>query len=88
MVEVIRIERRAPWPEAKDDEPWLYVEPFDNSGKFYGSGWARKPGGEGIFYASLPEADVSLDRALAAAQEWAQKHNVPVIYLRTAPADA
>jgi hypothetical protein len=67
------------------DEPWLTVEPFDSDGKFYGSGGSRKSTGEWVGYASLAENDVSLEKALAAAQDWAEKYKVSTIFVRTAP---
>ena len=85
LVEVIYLEQHEPYPASGDDAPWLYVEPFDNDGKFYGTGGANKPTGEWVGYASLAENDVSLERALAAAQEWAEKYGVRVIYVRTKP---
>jgi hypothetical protein len=74
-----------PTPDAGDDQPWMTVEPFDNDGKFYGTGGSTKPTGEWVGYASLAENDVSLEKALAAALEWAAKYNVPLIYVRTKP---
>ena len=74
-----------PSPKSGDDDPWLSVEPFDNDGKFYGSGASRKSSGEDVIYASLAENDISLEKAISAAREWAKKYNVPVIYVRTEP---
>jgi hypothetical protein len=74
-----------PNPVHGEDDPWLLVEAFDDDGKFYGTGASRKPRGEWVGYASLVENDVSLEKALAAAQEWAEKYGVPLIHVRTEP---
>lgn len=74
-----------PTPDAGGDNPWVIVEPFDRSGEFHGSGGAFGASGEWVGYASLVEDDVNFERALAAARAWAQKYNVPTIYVRTVP---
>jgi hypothetical protein len=84
-VEVVYLEPHESYPASGDDDPWLRVEPFDDDGKFYGTGGATKPSGEWVGYASLAENDVNLDMALAAAREWAEKYKVPVIHVRTKP---
>ena len=63
---------RAPYKDGDGDELWLIVKPFANDGKFCGTGESRKPTGEWVGYASRAENDVSLEKALAAAQEWAE----------------
>lgn len=64
-----------------DDEPWLTVE-AGGDGRFYGTGWGRKSSGECVFYISLPEDDVSLEAALAAARNWADERGVPRIWIQ------
>ena len=86
QVRVIYLEPDDPTPDAPDDGPWLLVEPFDNDGKFYGSGTARKRTGECVSYMSLAENDVTLELALAAACEWAAKYGVPAVWVRREPA--
>ncbi len=81
----LKPDEHVPYKDGDEDKPWLIVEPFDNDGKFYGTGGSHKPTGEWVGYASLAENDVSLEKALAAAQEWAQKYSVPVIHVRTEP---
>ena len=85
MSEVVYLEPDEPYPVTGDDDPWLYIEPFDDDGKFYGTGGAAKPTGEWVGYGSLAENDVSLEKALAAAREWAEKYGVPTIYVRLKP---
>lgn len=85
MAELKYLKAGDPTPKAGDDASWLYVEPFDADGKFYGTGGAYKPTGEWVGYASLAENDVSLEKAIAAAREWADKYHVPTIYVRTVP---
>ena len=81
----LKPDEHIPYKEGDEDKPWLIVEPFDNDGKFYGTGGSHKPTGEWVGYASLAENDVSLEKAIAAAQEWAQKYSVPVIHVRIEP---
>lgn len=44
-----------------------------------------KPSGEGVFYASLPENDLTLEAALAAATQWAGERGVPRSWVQTSP---
>jgi len=85
MTEVIYLPPGEQIPEAAGDEPWLMVEASDD-GRFFGSGWGRKPSGESVFYASLPENDVTLEAAIAAATVWAVERSVPRIWVHTTPA--
>jgi len=85
MVRLIYLEPHEQHPHIEDDIPRLYVEPFDDDGKFYGSGGARQPTGEWMGYASLPENDISLEKALTAARDWAEKYGVQTIYVRIKP---
>jgi hypothetical protein len=71
-------------PDHGEEEPWLIIEASDD-GRFFGTGSARKSSGEWVFYASLPENDNALDSALAAAERWAAKYNVPIIWVQTTP---
>jgi hypothetical protein len=85
MVDVVHLSPGEEMPEAGGDEPWLIVEASDD-GRFFGTGWGRKPSGQGVFYASLPEDDVSLEAALAAATKWASERGVDRIWVQSAPA--
>jgi len=71
-------------PDASGDEPWLIVEANDDGG-FYGSGFSLKPSGENVYYRSLCEDDLSLESAIAAATKWAEKYNVPKIWVQRGP---
>jgi hypothetical protein len=84
MVDVVYLSPGEQMPEAADDEPWLTVEASDD-GRFFGSGWGRKPSGEGVFYVSLAENDGSLEAALAAATEWANERGVARIWVQRTP---
>jgi len=85
MVELIYLSPGEQMPEVADDEPWLTVEASDD-GRFFGSGWGRKPSGESVFYVSLSEDDVSLDAAITAATKWAAERGVARIWVQTTPA--
>lgn len=67
-----------------EEERWLTVE-ANAEGGFYGSGWSRKPSGESVFYRSLAEDDVSLEAAITAALEWAEKYSVTRIWIQREP---
>jgi len=68
-------------PDLSEDKSWLLVE-ASGDGRFFGTGAAWKVNGECVCYASLAENDGSLDSALAAAERWAAKYNVPSIWLQ------
>lgn len=85
MVELVYLASDDRMPEPTDDEPWLIVE-ASNDGRFFGSGWGRKASGEGVFYVSLSEDDVSLEAALNAATKWAGERGVTRIWVQTDPA--
>jgi hypothetical protein len=84
MVELIYLQPGEQMPELSEDEPWLTAEASDD-GRFFGTGCGFKPSGESVFYASLPESDVTLEAALAAAKGWAQERGVPRIWVQTSP---
>ena len=84
MVELVHLAPDESAPEPLDEERWIYVEANDEGG-FYGSGWSRKPSGESVFYRSLSEDDVTLEAAIAAAIEWAEKYSVPRIWVQREP---
>ena len=85
MVAIKFLKPDEPMPDDGEDATWLLIEPFDNDGKYYGTGAARTPTGGWVGYASLAENDVSLERALEAARAWAKKYDVSVICVRTEP---
>jgi hypothetical protein len=84
MVELVYLSPGEQMPEAAGDEPWLLVE-ASGDGRFFGSGYGFNASGEGVFYGSLAENDVSLDAALGAASEWAADQGVPCIWVQTTP---
>ncbi|QIK77990.1 hypothetical protein G7077_02755 [Sphingomonas piscis] len=84
MIQLIYLQPGERMPHLSDDEPWLTVE-ASADGRFLGSGYGFKPSGEGVLYVSLPESDVSIEAALAAATEWAGEQGVPHIWVRTSP---
>lgn len=84
MVEVFYLAPGLRLEDLGGDEPWVAVEAC-NDGRFFGTGCARKSSGEAVFYASLPESDVSLVRALDAAKAWAAKYGVARIIVQAEP---
>ena len=84
MIETVYLPPDEQMPEVADDQAWLIIEASDD-GRFFGSGWGRKPSGEGVFYASLPENDISLEAALKAATKWAGERGVTRIWVQTTP---
>ncbi|HRD46905.1 MAG TPA: hypothetical protein PLF78_10530 [Caulobacter sp.] len=71
-------------PDLGDDERWLTVEASDD-GRFFGTGGSWKADGEWVGYGSLAEDDVSFEKALEAAQAWAEKYQVPTIWVQLTP---
>lgn len=84
MIETVYLPPDEQMPEVADDQAWLIIEASDD-GRFFGSGWGRKPSGEGVFYASLPENDISLEAALKAAIKWAGERGVARIWVQATP---
>ena len=84
MAEIIYLKPDQERPTLSEEERWLFVEANDEGG-FHGSGWSRKPDGESVFYGSLSEDDVNLEKALAAAESWAEKYSVPKIWVQREP---
>ncbi len=84
MAEIIYLSPSEHMPDRGDDEPWLIVEATED-GRFFGTGATWKPSGEWVGYCSLPENDGALADALAAAEQWATKYSVPVIWVQTTP---
>ncbi len=84
MVDYIYLQPGGQIPEMTEEDAWLIVEASDD-GRFFGSGYGFKPSGEGVFYASLCESDVTLEAALAAAKEWARERGVSRIWVQTSP---
>jgi hypothetical protein len=84
MVARIYLSPGEPMPELPDDAPWLLVEASDD-GRFFGTGCGRTSSGEDVFYISLAQSDVSLEAAIAAAEDWARARGVPRIWVRTTP---
>jgi hypothetical protein len=84
MVEHIYLQPGEQMPEMANEDAWLIVEASDD-GRFFGSGYGFKASGEGVFYVSLPDSDVSLEAALAAAAAWAADRGVPRIWVQASP---
>jgi hypothetical protein len=84
MAEVVYLPPDAQVPDLGDDQRWLIVE-ASNGGRFFGTGASWKANGEWVGYGSLAENDVSLEAALAAAQAWAEKYEVPTIWVQLEP---
>jgi hypothetical protein len=84
VAEIIYLHPGHQMPDVDDDEHWLLVEGSED-GRFFGSGWALNESGDGVFYVSLPESDVTLELALEAAKQWATKYHVPRIWVRASP---
>jgi len=84
MAEVVYLKPDEQMPDLGDDQRWLIVDASDD-GRFFGTGGSWKPSGEAVMYASLAEDDISLGRALAAAQAWAERYQVPTIWVQLTP---
>ena len=80
MVEVIYLAPGEAPREHAEDEGWLHID-VTPDGFFFDSGADWLPGGERVNYVSRPEDDVSLERALKAALDWADRRGVPRIYV-------
>ncbi len=52
-----------------------------HDGFFFGTGGGYREDGERVHYISLSENDVSLERALTAALEWAAKRGIATLYV-------
>ncbi|MEY4952542.1 MAG: hypothetical protein RL299_966 [Pseudomonadota bacterium] len=70
-------------PDVGDEGRWLVVEEVGD--KFYGTGASWRQTGEWVGYCSLAEDDLSLETALAAAEAWAEKYGVPLIWVQRTP---
>lgn len=84
MAQVIYLSPNEELPDFGDNERWLVIEASDD-GKFFGTGSSFQVGGEGVHYISSPNADVSVEAALAAAKKWAAKYDVPTIWVQQTP---
>ncbi len=84
MVDIVYLQPDENMPDVGDNGRWLTVEASDD-GRFFGSGGSWKSSGEWVGYLSLAEDDFSLEVALAAAKEWAEKYEVPIIWVQQKP---
>ncbi len=84
MVELTYLLPGVDMPDLGEEEPWLLVEASDD-GRFFGTGCGRMPSGDAVFYASLPDSDVTLEAALTAAVDWAAERGVGRIWVQTTP---
>jgi hypothetical protein len=82
VAEVIYLKPGEEMPDEGDEQRWLLIHP-SGDGRFFASGGAWKPTGEWVGYGSLQEDDVSFEKALNAAQEWATKYHVPRIWVES-----
>jgi len=84
MADVIYLSPVEEMPDQGGDRCWLTIEASDD-GRFFGSGGSFKANGEWVGYGSLAENDGCLETALAAAQQWAAKYYVPIIWVQLSP---
>ncbi|GGB69883.1 hypothetical protein [Blastomonas aquatica] len=84
MADVIYLSPDEDMPDCGDEMRWLRIEASDD-GRFFGSGGSSKANGDWVGYRSLAEDDISIEAALAAAQQWAAKYGVPIIWVQLAP---
>ncbi|WP_426265784.1 hypothetical protein [Sphingomonas sp. LHG3443-2] len=84
MIEHIYLQPGEQMPQMKDEDAWLIIEASED-GQFLGTGYGFKASGEGVFYASLPASDTTLEAALAAATEWVKDRGVSRIWVQTSP---
>jgi hypothetical protein len=84
MAEVIYLANGEDDPNFAEDEPWIIIDSSDD-GRFFGTGASWKTNGDWVGYGSLCENDLTLEKALEAAQAWAVKYNVPRIWVQLKP---
>lgn len=84
MADVIYLSPDEDIPDYGDEMRWLRIEASDD-GRFFGSGSSFKANGDWVGYGSLADDETCLEVALAAAQRWAGKYDVPTIWIQLAP---
>ncbi|KQN04878.1 hypothetical protein ASE85_07790 [Sphingobium sp. Leaf26] len=84
MVNIVYLLPGEAMPDHGDDMRWLIIEESDDR-QFFGTGGSFKANGDWVGYVSLAENDGSLEAALAAAQNWAAKYDVPTIWVQIKP---
>lgn len=84
MANVVYLSLDEEMPDYGEDRRWFTIDASDD-GRFSGTGGSFKANGEWVGYGSLAENDVSLESALAAAQQWAAKYDVPTIWIQLKP---
>lgn len=84
MADVIYLSPDEEMPDHGDNQRWLTVDASDD-GRFFGTGGSFKPDGGWVGYRSLAEDDGSLETAVASAQQWAAKYDVPSIWIQLKP---
>lgn len=77
-MKVIYLSRSDPDPE--NGGCWVLIEE-NRDGRFYGTGFGLREGAQKI-YISGQEYDESLEDALKAATEWAERSGVDAVYVR------
>jgi hypothetical protein len=80
MVEVVDLSPGEKRPHGGEDDPWMEVR-CTRDGFFFGTGSGYREDGERVHYISHSENDVSLERALTAALEWAGRRGVATLYV-------
>lgn len=80
MAQVVYLAEGDEMPHLGEEARWIIIE-HSGDGRFFGSGASWSETGEWVGYGSLSENDVSFEKALAAAQAWAEKYAVPTIWV-------
>ncbi len=84
VADVVYLAPDGKMPDDGDGTRWLNIFASDDD-RFFGSGGSFKGNGEAVMYCSLANDDVSFQAALAAAQQWANKNEVPTIWVQLDP---
>ncbi len=80
MTEIVHLKPGEERPPGGGDDAWMEVR-CTHDGFFFGTGSGYREDGERVHYISRSEDDVSLERALTAAREWAERRGVATLYI-------
>jgi hypothetical protein len=80
MAEVTYLRVGEDMPDPGTEGRWVTIDASED-GLFYGTGCSRTSSGEFVGYMSMAEDDTSLERAIRAAQVWADRYGVPRIWV-------
>lgn len=80
MATIVHLSPGEEMPNEGEDKPWLLIH-HSGDGRYFGSGASWRETGEWVGYRSLPEDDVSLEAAIDAAQQWADRYGVTTIWI-------